>query len=86
MKTTNHQFSNQATYDRVCERIMRLHGIKTLSDQVNLSLACGKMGLDCLVDHVSISMDYLSIDEQTVFSIGIMDRVYDGIVSISFEE
>lgn len=77
--------SEPITFNSVLEFISKKHGMKTLSDQVNLSLACASIGLENLIDHVSISMDYLSIDQQVVFSEGIMSRYRDGIRSINFE-
>lgn len=71
-------------FNSILESIARRHGMQTLSDQVNLSLACAGISLEALIDHVGISLDYLTIDEQTVFTMAIMDRRRDGIVSMDF--
>ena len=58
-------------------------GYRSYVDQVNLCLMLARdFGLSALMDHVSISLDYLYPDDMVIWTEAIMTAHYNGIVSV----
>jgi len=72
-----------SSFDPVRSIVVAKIGHDSYIDQVNLCLMLvRKFGINALMDHISISLDYLFIEDKIVWAEGIMQAHYSGVISI----
>jgi hypothetical protein len=72
-----------SSFDSVRSIVVAKIGYDSYVDQVNLCLMLARgFGLSALMDHISIGLDYLHTDDKIIWTEGIMQAHYSGVISI----
>lgn len=72
-----------SSFESVRLIVMAKIGYDSYVDQVNLCLSIARdKGICELMDHISVGLDYLHIEDKIIWTEAIMDARYAGVVSI----